>query len=691
MDKRLVILLFIFLSTISFAQSADCEKFLDSLDEALKKAPNDYTKVDIYEEICYENFSHKDINLKILNKSDSINKIIFQLSKKFNYKLGFGFYYENLAKIYFKKEDKDNTIKYAILAEEIFLKEEKKEFYFENISFLAETYIGVNKFREAKKILLKSLKSKDLDDYLKTVFYEKMSRICYKENSLYKALFYLKKSFKYNNNKDKGLLKNTYDALANINIDFSKFSQANYYLNLYYGIVKDDPDGLHYYYIMKSEILQRNKKYEESLKICLNNEIYYQTLDNYNTKLNYILNKKQLCLNYYHLKMYDKAIVNSEYLLNSVKLNSFYRATTSSFLGLLYNIIGKNKKANYYIDKALQDVAYIDNPIEKSTIFKNKSIIAKSSHDYATALEYSDKSAVLIQEYYKQREQEDAFNALDDMEDNEKESRIKQLKIAALEKTVEIDRQRNYLIFILLGLAVAITSILVYRKLYGSIKKRNNIIENRNQELLISQNIIQNALQEKEVLVKEIHHRVKNNLQLVMSLLNMQLRHNKEVDIVDFVKTSQSRISSIALLYEQLYQQKSEGEVNFKEYVTALSSTIVTTYSDLQDQVSLDIEIPTVNFDLETATPLGLIICEFINNSFKHAFPSGQKGIIFLKLNKLKGNKHELNISDNGVGLAEGYLDKNTLGIQLVNLLVAQIKGVIAIQNSGGASYSIQF
>jgi two-component system, sensor histidine kinase PdtaS len=379
-----------------------------------------------------------------------------------------------------------------------------------------------------------------------------------------------------------------------------------------------------------------------------------------------------------------------DYLKND-NLISYKRLVGSSFLSLLYNDVGEYDKAIFYINIALKGIKEIADPIEKAEIFKNKSIIAKSFQDYPTALEYSNKSAVLIQEYYQKREQEDAFNTLNNMEDNEKESRIKRLKIAALEKTVQIDRQKNFLILILLGLAVAITSIMVYRKLYGSIKKRNNIIEVRNYELLSSQNIIQKALQEKEVLVKEIHHRVKNNLQLVMSLLNMQLRHNKEVDIVDFVKTSQSRISSIALLYEQLYQQKSEGAVNFKEYVTTLSSAIVATYSDLQHQVSLDIEIPTIYFDLETATPLGLIISEFINNSFKHAFPSGQKGIISLKLTTLKGNKHELSISDNGVGLAQGYLDKNTLGIQLVNSLVAQIKGVIVMRNNGGASYSIQF
>jgi two-component system, sensor histidine kinase PdtaS len=695
MKKQLLFLFFIFFSISVFGQLIYFDKKkTDSLFVVLKDIPNDISRINISQEIFDQIYSKSDINNSDLFQLDSINRIIFELSKKRNYKTGIGYHYMNYADIASEKDSPDMAliIHYSLKAQQLFLNEKNDYFYFRAILHLNETFMYLNRSDEAKKNILKSLQSKNLDDNLRVAFYEQMSRMCYRENSLYEALFYLKKGLSYNktNKKNKRLLLQIYDLLFKINLKFSRFSQANYYMDLYYQLVKEDPIELHCYYMNKSDILQEEGKYEQALKLNLKNDIYFKKLDLYKTNPSYKLNKFMLAKNYRFLKQYDMAIMQYEDLLKQDQLNPHEKVIAWSALSIIYNTVGEHDKANLYINKALANSQEVADPMRKATVFKNKAIIAKSSHDYVTALKYSDKSAELVKAYYEKRQKNDALSSLNNMEDSEKEDRIKQLKIAALEKTVQIDRQKNYLILILLGLGVAVISILVYWKLYASIKKRNKIIEIRNQELLVSQNIIQKALQEKELLVKEIHHRVKNNLQLVMSLLSMQLRHNKEINISDFVKTSQSRISSIALLYEQLYQQKSEGAVNFKEYITVLSNAIVATYSDLQHQVSLNIEVPAVYFDLETATPLGLIISEFINNSFKHAFPNGQKGVISLKLTPLEG-KYELNISDNGVGLAEGYLNKNTLGIQLVNLLVSQIKGVISIKNRGGTNYCIQF
>jgi two-component system, sensor histidine kinase PdtaS len=694
MKKQLLFLFFIFFSTSVFGQLIYFDKKkTDSLFVVLKNTPDDTSRVNVYQEIFNQIYSKSVINTSDLFQLDSINRIIFELAKKRNYKTGIGYYYMNYADIASEKEitDIDLIINYSLKAQQLFLNEKNDYFYFMSIINLNETFMYLNRYDEVKQNILKSLQSKNLDDNLRMVFYEQMSRICNRENSLYEALFYLKKGLSYNKSKkNKRVLLQIYDLLFKINLKFSRFSQANYYMDLYYQLIKEDPNDCAYYFRSKSRILQKEGKYQEALQLNLKNEAYFKKIEMYKLNRNYKVNKIELAENYSFLKNYSMAIMHYEDIVKQDQLNPYEKAIVYSSLAQVYNIVGEYNKANTYINNVLKNIQLITDPIKKAEIFKNKSIIAKSSHDYVTALEYNDKSAELVKAYYEKREHDDAFSSLNNMEDSEKEDRIKQLKITALEKIVQIDRQKNYLILILLVLVVALTSVMVYRKLYSSIKKRNRIIEIRNQELLVSQNIIQKALQEKEVLVKEIHHRVKNNLQLVMSLLSMQLRHNKEINISDFVKTSQSRISSIALLYEQLYQQKSEGTVNFQEYITVLSNTIVTTYSDLQHQVSLDIEVPAVYFDLETATPLGLIISEFINNSFKHAFPNGQEGIISLKLTTLQG-KHELNISDNGVGIAKGCLDKNTLGIQLVNSLVAQIKGLIAIQNKGGTSYSIQF
>jgi two-component sensor histidine kinase len=200
------------------------------------------------------------------------------------------------------------------------------------------------------------------------------------------------------------------------------------------------------------------------------------------------------------------------------------------------------------------------------------------------------------------------------------------------------------------------------------------------------------SLREKEVLLKEVHHRVKNNLQVISSILNLQTSYVKDKKTLEALMESQNRIKSMAFIHENLYQQKDFSSTNFSEYVVNLSKNLVHTYSSLENRVELKLDVENVFLNLDLAIPCGLIINELVSNSLKYAFPRKKKGEIGIRL-KLKEEQVKLTISDNGVGIPEkiNYRNTDSLGLQLVVSLVDQLNGTIKLSGQKGTSFAIAF
>lgn len=206
---------------------------------------------------------------------------------------------------------------------------------------------------------------------------------------------------------------------------------------------------------------------------------------------------------------------------------------------------------------------------------------------------------------------------------------------------------------------------------------------------------IQASLKEKEVLLQEIHHRVKNNLQVICSLLNLQSGYIKDRQALESFKESQSRIKSIALLHEKLYQSKNLSQINFAEYVQQLAVNLFRAYGVNSSAISLKIHVEDVFLDVNTAIPCGLIINELVSNCIKHAFPAGTSGEIWILLLRVPNhnNKLILSVRDNGVGFPK-HIDfrlSESLGLQLVNTLVAQLKGNVEFNCNGTTEFKINF
>lgn len=200
------------------------------------------------------------------------------------------------------------------------------------------------------------------------------------------------------------------------------------------------------------------------------------------------------------------------------------------------------------------------------------------------------------------------------------------------------------------------------------------------------------SLKEKEVLLKEIHHRVKNNLQIISSILNLQSSFVHDEKILDLLQESRNRIRSMAIIHENLYRTTNFSSINFSSYIKNLSISLLASYRINEKNVELDCEMDEVDLELDQAIPCGLIVNELITNSIKYAFPNDRKGKIVIRIEE-KDNKIEILVKDDGVGLPENYdIEKSdTLGLQLVLTLVQQLDGVIQLNNLGGTEYLIIF
>ena len=203
---------------------------------------------------------------------------------------------------------------------------------------------------------------------------------------------------------------------------------------------------------------------------------------------------------------------------------------------------------------------------------------------------------------------------------------------------------------------------------------------------------LRKLLKEKEVLLKEVHHRVKNNLQVISSILNLQSSYVKDQKTLDILRESQNRIKAMSFIHESLYRSDDFSFVSFSSYINSLSSNLVQTYIIKHANINLELDLGDVNLNLDQAIPCGLIINELVSNSIKYAFPSNRKGKIRIELTKNR-NKIYLKVEDNGIGLPDNFdVEKtDTLGLQLVYILVSQLDGDIKVINKKGTTFLFNF
>lgn len=211
-------------------------------------------------------------------------------------------------------------------------------------------------------------------------------------------------------------------------------------------------------------------------------------------------------------------------------------------------------------------------------------------------------------------------------------------------------------------------------------------------EIKMVEDRVKASLKEKEILLREIHHRVKNNLQVISSMLRLQSSNLDDERIKEVFNDAQSRVLAMSLVHEKLYKADNFSSIYISDYVSDLVSSIVTSHKVDQDKILINLYIDSLSINLDTMIPVGLIINELVTNSLKHAFPNGNKGTIEIHF-KRKEAKFYLSIKDNGIGILKDIDIDNikSLGLRLVQTLVTQINGDLLISNDNGSLFCITF
>lgn len=204
---------------------------------------------------------------------------------------------------------------------------------------------------------------------------------------------------------------------------------------------------------------------------------------------------------------------------------------------------------------------------------------------------------------------------------------------------------------------------------------------------------LRDSLAEKTVLLKEVHHRVKNNLQIICSLFDLQSDHITDESSRKFVRECENRIHSLALVHEKLYQSGTFSSINFRDYIGSLARHLFSTFEQARDLIAFRVDVEDVSLEMDEAIPCGLIINELVSNALKHAFPGDREGVITIRCRAGEGGLVTLDISDNGVGLPAGldFRTTETLGLQLVSMLVTQLRGEIELLHDEGTAVVVRF
>jgi two-component sensor histidine kinase len=390
------------------------------------------------------------------------------------------------------------------------------------------------------------------------------------------------------------------------------------------------------------------------------------------------------------------------------KLKNFDEA-----VGYCKQIISNSEKdrLDFFVNEVQNELAqiyFVQAKLDSAQIYANKALEgAKQLKNYLVLM----TSSGLLSQIFEKTNPIKAFDYLkismaakDTVTNIEKNKQVKILEIKEKQRIEELNLAevyaKNELRFntaIGLLLSTLIVSLILYRN-NRSKQKANALLQTQKAEINSQNMTLERTLglltaknAENELLLKEIHHRVKNNLEVVSSLLALQSAKMDDPEMQEAMLSSQNRVQSMGILHQKLYQSEHLASIEMKNYFEQLGENILDSYNET-DRIKVDIDMKEIDLDIDTAVPLGLIVNELFTNSLKYAFPTGRKGIIKLSLENLKNGHYELKVSDNGVGKTLNATPKGTgFGTQLVDLLTRQIDGKLVQEVSNGTMVSIHF
>lgn len=462
-----------------------------------------------------------------------------------------------------------------------------------------------------------------------------------------------------------------------------------------------------------SNLYWKFSDFEKGLELSLTSLSYFEERNIKDMDYNFVL--YVVGNNLLNLQRYEEALLYFKRAIDMGEQYGFYNNLSDIYISLvdLYTELNQFESAELAGEQAVKYANLIDNDfllmrswssIGRLKLFQGKyqeSIeLLNLSKEVATP-EFGDKFFLsqlyrrLGRAYHESHNYQNAINAFEvydslkkEVFDDHAKKRMSLLKyefdiedkesmILGMEERIKKQRSTQSLIIIIAGLLLIL--LLVLYVTFENNKKKNILLENQNEE--------------KEFLLKEIHHRVKNNLGIVSSLLELQAEKIKDQKIITAIEESRNRVYSMSMIHQKLYQGGNLSTIGMKEYLIDLSRHILDSYGS-DDKVEYQYDLEQMNLDVDAAIPIGLIVNELLTNSFKHAFPEDGKGVIQITCRHLNENRILLEVADNGIGLLE--FDKEDdegsgFGTQLIDLLIHQLDGSIMTMSGDGTKIRMEF
>ena len=397
---------------------------------------------------------------------------------------------------------------------------------------------------------------------------------------------------------------------------------------------------------------------------------------------------------YIEQKQYKKAIpLLLQDIKSSINSKDFLNAGISQMeLSKCYLYLNQPVLSKKYLDSANSRLASIEDYKSKTNIIKQYAVYYDKIGSYRQSIDYYNryidfKDSIDYKENIKELISSQVASQM-----AEKENLIIESQKNIKEKNAEVSKQktvRNALVFCGLILICVVVFMIVQLKRANSQKQ---LLEIKNKQIETRNEIIYKSLSEKDLLIKEVHHRVKNNLQIISSLLKLQSAKTSNTEIQNSLGEAQERINSMALLHQLLYRNNQMTSLLFNDYLESLINQISGSFALTNKNITIESNLIELELDLDTAIPLGLITNELLSNAYKHAF-NGKEGIIKVSLSKLVKNTYQLKVSDNGQGLAADFdlSSSGSLGLDIVAILSEQINAELKIYNDKGANFEIVF
>ncbi|MER0438416.1 histidine kinase dimerization/phosphoacceptor domain -containing protein [Emticicia sp. W12TSBA100-4] len=386
---------------------------------------------------------------------------------------------------------------------------------------------------------------------------------------------------------------------------------------------------------------------------------------------------------YLSLEKYAKALemFNQSNRLVSLKEDALLFSINNTNIGLVqlklkhYDQAEKHLLQSLNIQEELQSLTHIHNTL-------------KNIHELYAQWGKPDKAYLYLKKFqtvndslYNQEKDEKLASIIKKYELDQKEQQIKLLNNQNRLKDLEINDSKQKQQLFIIGLIGLLGIIGLGLYLY-KVRQKSNL------ELAQKNEVITKTLGEKEFLMKEIHHRVKNNLQVISSLLSLQSQHLKDPEAIKSIKESRDRVKSMALIHQNLYEEDRQLYLEINEYITKLAQSLFQSYNIEPDRILLQTNINKMVLDVDTVTSLGLIINELVTNSLKYAFPGNRSGSLIVNVNK-EQNYLVLQVKDNGVGVPEDFdLSKlKSFGYQIIRSFSAKMKAELNIYNNEGTNF----